>query len=862
MKSLGLKLLLVTGVPLLFAVGILLVVSYEVVRSSAMLIAEERILDVAEQLRDLTESSVDARLESLELEASRPIYADYLRGTASGEAGDTLAVRVEAVSAVALMELRNGTGDVVVARGDTAVRREGLLSGVASARTFNSRLAVVDDSTVVYFVSVPVARDDSTFGHLVEWRTSRVSQSGAALERLLGTDITFAFGNLDGGLLFSSRGAATWPFSPGDTLAKSHVYSIGTEAYLGIAAAMPKTPWALLVQTPLESVLASARRFILRMSGFSLMVLFLGLGAAWAAGQHLIRPLRRMTEAVAEISEGYLTRRVGLHRTDEIGLLANGIDEMAARIQKSQDSLEARVAERTEKLEDALESVRSSQQQAVKANRAKSEFLAKMSHELRTPLNAIIGFSDLMLEGRKESLTEGQERRVRNIRASGTQLLTLINEILDISRIEAGGMNLERSDVDVAGLLRDVQAMTASLAVKKGLDLSVDVAPEVGSVNGDPVRLKQILLNLVGNAIKFTPSGGRVQLQVMTAGDFVWFAVSDTGKGIASEDQDRIFDEFEQVGHAEGGEPGTGLGLALAKRLVELHGGTIGVESELGRGATFRFSIPRVFSSVKPLAQELSSGEEDDPAASEGKQVLVIEDDERAAAILRSHLESAGFAVRHARTGAEGLELAAELRPDVITLDILLPDYNGNEVLLKLRSEEATRAIPVVVVSVTGEKEVGLSLGVEDWLVKPVSRARIEDAVSNALRSGPIQSTAARILVVDDDPIALELVREALVEHGYRVTTVPSGSEALQEVRTDPPDLLILDLVMPGMTGGEVLKRLRNDGLMGFPVLVFTEKDLTREEVEQFSSGAAAVIPKNRGWAALVSEASRLVTNS
>jgi signal transduction histidine kinase/CheY-like chemotaxis protein len=357
------------------------------------------------------------------------------------------------------------------------------------------------------------------------------------------------------------------------------------------------------------------------------------------------------------------------------------------------------------------------------AGRHKSEFLASMSHELRTPLNAVIGFSDVLLERMFGELNERQEEYVRDIRDSGRHLLELINEILDLSKVEAGRMELELAALSLPDLLEHGLAMVRERAARHGIAISLDVAPEVGVVWADELKLKQVVLNLLTNAVKFTPDGGRVDVRAEIAGDEARVEVRDTGIGIAEGDHERIFEAFQRGGR-EARSEGTGLGLTLSKRIVELHGGRIWMTSRLGEGSTFGFAVP--------VRRQVAGALEDAAPERDMETVLVVEDDPRSAELLTLYLESAGYRIALARDGVEGLEQARRLRPRAVVLDILLPRVDGWDLLARLKADPATADSPVVVVSMLDERGKGIALGAVEYLVKPVGREELLEALERA----------------------------------------------------------------------------------------------------------------------------------
>jgi signal transduction histidine kinase/DNA-binding response OmpR family regulator len=470
------------------------------------------------------------------------------------------------------------------------------------------------------------------------------------------------------------------------------------------------------------------------------------------------------------------------------------------------------------------------------ASQAKSDFLASMSHELRTPLNAIIGFSDLM---RGEPAADGRRlvpaEWIENVLSSGQHLLRLINDILDIAKVEAGRLELNRQPVALHRAVGEVTATLRPLIERKHLRLETRVALLTLSV--DPIRLRQILDNLLSNAIKFTPEGGRIDVEVSRDGDDVLLCVIDSGVGIALADQQLIFDEFQQVGEAAARMGGTGLGLALTRRLVQAHGGEVTVESSPGRGSRFTVRLPGPPSEQQPARPSSLHAE---------SGLLVIEDDPVAANLLRTYLENAGYQVSVATTGEDGLALARAHRPEAILLDVHLPGIDGWEVLTAIREDPRLADVPAFMVTVIDEKLVGQALGATDYFVKPVDRHRLLSRLAeHVIRTSPATSRQ-RVLIVDDDPSWLEIMAADLRRTGAEVTTAQTAAQAYHLACSRTFDLVATDLRMPGSDGFSLVTSLQADpATQHIPVLVMTAFDVSEADRDRLEGKAIGIVGKD-----------------
>jgi signal transduction histidine kinase/CheY-like chemotaxis protein len=460
------------------------------------------------------------------------------------------------------------------------------------------------------------------------------------------------------------------------------------------------------------------------------------------------------------------------------------------------------------------------------AGAAKSDFLASMSHELRTPLNAIIGFSSLMsaqaeVDG---SLTVPREW-IEHIRSGGEHLLTLINDVLDLAKVEAGRLELATEAVDLGHAVASSVAGLRPLADRKrqAIDVAMD---SFITLEADPGRLRQILYNLLSNAIKYTPDEGCIEVRGSRSNDEVRIAVSDNGVGIASDDQDRVFEEFRQVGDKAQRTTGTGLGLALTRRLVEAHGGRIELESKLGAGSTFTVILPDLHPAEVPMgpADPLLL----DAVTAVEQDILLIEDEASSARLLQTYLVAAGHHIRVASDGERGLAMARAYKPAAIVLDILLPGIDGWEVLRQLKSDPGLRDVPVIIATVVDERGVGLALGAVDYMVKPVDPKALLDRLGRYTFTTKVKTRAMTVLAIDDDPIALDIIEDTLAPLGFTVRRASSGQDGIELAHTVGADLVICDLMMPEVDGFEVIARLHAAGATAsIPILVLTAHDLS-----------------------------------
>ncbi|TMD90112.1 MAG: response regulator [Chloroflexi bacterium] len=492
-----------------------------------------------------------------------------------------------------------------------------------------------------------------------------------------------------------------------------------------------------------------------------------------------------------------------------------------------------------------LDRLRDANAQLQEANKHKSVFLASMSHELRTPLNAILGFSELLIDAPDGQHTkETQVRFLQQIHTSGQHLLGLINDILDLSKIEAGQMELRLQQVAVAEVTEQVRNIVEPLVAQKQIRLETAVIG-VGDIEADAGKFKQMLLNLVSNAIKFTPAGGMVRISARRLVDAVEVTVSDTGIGIAPADQSRIFHEFQQVDSGiDRQQQGTGLGLTLTRRFARLHGGEVRVESEPGKGSVFTIHMPLAAATQEPAVEGIQ-GDAHSGGDAALPLVLIVEDDPPASELLSRQLGRAGFRTEVVRSGSEVMSRARQRKPAAITLDILLPGIDGWEVLTRLKDDETTSSIPVIVISVVDNPELAIALGAVDYFVKPVPARELIGRLRRFKIGVNGSGAKTQVLVVDDERANRDWLKEVLEPAGFGVISAVGGREAIELARARRPDLVLLDLMMPEVSGFDVVEALRSDrATSNTPIMVLTAKDLTEADKRQLNGRVSNILQR------------------
>jgi len=488
------------------------------------------------------------------------------------------------------------------------------------------------------------------------------------------------------------------------------------------------------------------------------------------------------------------------------------------------------------------EDLKAARDAAEEANQAKSQFLASMSHELRTPLNAIIGYSEMLQEEAVEAGAASLRDDLQKIHTAGRHLLELINDVLDLSKIEAGRMELYEETFDIAEAVRSAAETIQHLAQKNNDSLVVDCPPDIGAMHTDLTKLRQSLLNLLSNACKFTENG-TVTLQVRRyekAGDgWLAFAVSDTGIGISDDQIERLFEPFSQADASTSRRfGGTGLGLTLSRRFCRLMGGDLTAFGNPGVGSTFTINLPAKGVTVPEEAQAAST-----TWTAESEAILVVDDDATARDLLRRTLEREGFRVALATNGREALEMARKLRPTAVTLDVMMPGLDGWTVLAQLKADPETCDIPVIMVTMLEDRSLAYSLGANDYLTKPIDRERLV----SILRKHHCGKVPCPVLVVEDDPNSRHLMRTILEREKWKVDEAANGAEALKLLNQNSYELILLDLMMPEMDGFEFVTEMRRNPVWAqIPVIVLTAKDLTEEDRSRLNGRVRQIISKGR----------------
>jgi signal transduction histidine kinase/CheY-like chemotaxis protein len=571
-------------------------------------------------------------------------------------------------------------------------------------------------------------------------------------------------------------------------------------------------------------------------------------------GQWDIPALRTLLEDVVPMSSVFNDFELE-HEFPVIGRRVMLLNARKLRQRNHAELLVLAMEDVTERRRAELEVARA-KEAAETANRTKTLFLANMSHELRTPLNAILGFSEMLQEEAVERHLEDFNVDLQKISTSGRHLLGLINDILDLSKIEAGRMELLLEVFDIPTLIGEVASIIEMQIAKNGNTLEVACEPEIGLMRADLSKVRQGLFNLVSNAAKFTHRGKirvEAERQVMDTREWIIFRISDTGIGLSSEQIVRLFQPFTQADASTTRRfGGTGLGLALTRRFCQMMDGDVMVHSVPGEGSVFTMKLPATVSETAeepavaadgsdPVHVELELAE-DDEALAEGACVLVIDDDPLQRDLMRRYLSKEGYVVRTASGGLQGLRMARRFHPAAITLDVMMPDMDGWSVLSTLKADVTLRDIPVIMLTMVDDPVRGFTLGASDFATKPVNRRRL----SQILKKYTCLVPPCPVLVIDDDPSARDLTRAMLEKEGWGVTEAANGVEALRLMENERPSLIFLDLMMPEMDGFAFAAEVgRRPEWRSIPIVVVTAQDLTAEDRRRLSGHVEKILRKH-----------------
>ena len=633
---------------------------------------------------------------------------------------------------------------------------------------------------------------------------------------------------------------------------------------------------ARTLYVPSSEVFAKGNQYlVLTMGIFITIFAMLSLLINRLLSKRVIRPIRQVTAIARNLTAGSVTAEKvdafyssNMHavarRADEPGQLARAFQHMAEEVAAREQNLAQAVDRRTAQLADSMKTAQIASAKAEEANQTKSQFLANMSHELRTPLNAIIGYSEMLIEEIADRKATSLAPDVHKILGAGKHLLGLINNILDLSKVEAGRMELFLETFEIAPLVQEVTDTLRPIVDKNHNNLVVNCPEEIGTMHADVTKLRQSLFNLLSNASKFTQNGTIALSVEQLEPDWITFKVSDTGIGMTPKQQSRLFQSFNQADASTTRKyGGTGLGLAITQQFCKLMGGEIQVESEYGQGTTFAIHLPRT---VQPLQQnqpDVPDREETTPtmmttSVAGASTILFIDDDLAARDLMQRFLSREGFNAIAASSGEEGLQLARTQSPAAILLDVKMPNLNGWEVLSRLKSDAELASIPVVMVTCVDDQSLASVLGAVDYVVKPIDYRRLL-ALLQPYRTESDTSAPSSVMVVEDNADNREMICRQLIKAGWQVLEAENGRAALTVLATEQPNVILLDLMMPEMDGFELIRQLReHPQWRSLPIIVLTAKDLTLEEREWLAGRTQQIYQKGSSRQ-LIDEINRLL---
>ncbi len=568
-----------------------------------------------------------------------------------------------------------------------------------------------------------------------------------------------------------------------------------------------------LLQGRIDTLLAGRNAIIV----FTLIVLALTVYLFVGFYRAVMRTIANLDQASKRMVSGQMSGGFVLDNRDELAHVATSFNNIATELMVARD-------------------------QALEANRAKSAFLANMSHELRTPLNAVIGYSELLQEEFEDTGQDEFIPDLKKIQAAAKHLLALINDILDLSKIEAGKMDIYLEMVDVPRMIQDVVTTIVPLVEKNTNKLQVNVGDNVGTMRTDLTKVRQVLFNLLSNASKFTKEGTitlDVQREDINSVDWITFQVTDSGIGMTPEQMSKLFKDFTQADSSTTRKyGGTGLGLSISKRFCQMMGGDINVDSEAGKGSTFVVRLP----ATVPSPEAPSKAVEKIQAQSEtGSVVLVIDDEPSVRELMIRFLGKEGFRVEAAASGEEGLRKARQIKPDAITLDVMMPGMDGWAVLAALKADPVLANIPVIMLTIVSDKNMGYALGASEYMTKPVDR----DKLVTILKKYQCEQPVCRILVVEDDVPTREMIARTLEKEGWQIDQADNGRIGLDQVAKNKPGLILLDLMMPEMDGFQFVAELRKkEEWRAIPIIVVTAMELNQEDRNRLNGHVEGILQK------------------
>lgn len=619
---------------------------------------------------------------------------------------------------------------------------------------------------------------------------------------------------------------------------------------VGTVTHVPGTDWGLILERKERDVYGKIYSFFWISFAVSLVILLIGILVAYRFVNSSLSQFEKLNVGAEAIAAGDLHHRIKINTDDEIEELSEAFNQMAISLEKQKENY----LDALEQLKEKKKELEVSNLHLKEASQLKSEFLANMSHELRTPMNTIIGYTSIILDGIYGELSGKQESSLKKIYQNARNLSHLIDDILNLSKIDAGKMPIFTERFFIKEVIKEALSPYKSRISEKGLDLNLNIKSNI-EIETDRSKVKQVLTHLINNAVKFTNEGGiTISCEKSKTDDYLKITVNDTGIGIEEESLSKIFEEFRQLDGSYTREyGGTGLGLSIVKKILDMIEAKITVKSKVNEGSTFNIFLPirleRQFLTSTPVKPELKPDEKDKTNESEDtkeiedvtkKVILVIDDEPDVIEMMKDTVKRTSYRVVGSNSGDEGVKLARKIRPYLITIDINIPGKNGWEVIKELKRDPITLDIPIFIISIADEKAKGFSMGVTEYFVKPIDRNLLlrRLAVLSRIRG-------KRILVIDDDHYFLENFFYILREHGFILTSCDNGTEGMEKLKTEKPDLLILDIMMPKFSGYDVLDAMEKKNLSkDVPVIILTAKELTRYEHEELSKRVVTIIKK------------------